>query len=364
MSPSTNPASLPLVADWPATRVEVDSTNGSLPIDQRVCLREELRAPLCAGQVRIGMLAMTISPADLLQLDGRYGARPALPYVPGYEGVAVVLAVADDVRDLAPGDRVLPMSTGGCWADERVMSRRHLVPISRQADVLQSAMLTANPASAWVMLRHLRPLAPGDWVVQNAANSAVGQCVRQIGAHLGLNILNVVRRPDAIQAGDGDAARWIVDDGAGTTSALREQAAAATRGAPIHLALDAVGGESSQALGSCLADASTLVVYGMMSGRPCQLSGFDLVFRGIEMKGFWLANWFAQVENREKARSLYPDLIALLNANRLHMDVEAVYPLDRIHDALAHAAREGRSGKVLLKGAWMDREAATACALS
>jgi NADPH:quinone reductase-like Zn-dependent oxidoreductase len=196
------------------------------------------------------MLAMTISPADLMQLDGRYGTSPVLPYVPGHEGVAVVLEVADDVRGLVPGDRVSPMGAGGCWTDERVMSHRHLIRIVRQADVLQSAMLTANPASAWVMLRHLRALAPGNWVIQNAANSAVGQCVRQIGAHMGLNVINVVRRPDAIQAQEVESNRWLLDDSSGFTLALREQAVSATNGAPIHLALDAVGGDASQALAS------------------------------------------------------------------------------------------------------------------
>lgn len=335
-------------------RVEVNSTDSSLPIEQRVRLRDERRLPLQPGQVRIGMLAATISPADLLQLDGRYGARPALPYVPGFEGVAVVLEVADDVPGLAPGDRVLPLGTGGCWADERVMPRRALVPVSRQADVLQSAMLTANPASAWVMLRHLRELAPGDWVIQNAANSAVGQCVQQLGAHLGLNVVNVVRRQDAVPAAGADGGRWIVDGGSGPAD-LRERVAVATQGAPVRLGLDAIGGEASAALGSCLADGATLAVYGLLSGKPCQVAGFDLVFRGIAVRGFWLASWFAQAENRDKARSLYPELIALLEAGRLRMAVEAVYPLERIHDALAHAARAGRSGKVLLRGSWMDR---------
>jgi len=52
----------------------------------------------------------------------------------------------------------------------------------------------------------------------------------------------------------------------------------------------------------------------------------------------------------------------MLEVGKLRMDVEAVYPLAQVHDALAHAARSHRSGKVLLKGGWMDRVASAAWA--
>lgn len=86
----------------------------------------------------------------------------------------------------------------------------------------------------------------------------------------------------------------------------------------------------------------------------------DLVFRDLRVQGFWLANWFANAENRGLTRSLYPDLVAMVQARTLEMEIEAVYPLEKVHEALVHAGRSGRSGKVLLKGAWMDRVIARA----
>lgn len=209
------------------------------------------------------------------------------------------------------------------------------------------------------MLCHLRTLVPGDWLIQNVANSAVGQCVRQIGAHLGLWVLNVVRRPDARPA--APVGHWIVDSGA-DPAVLQGKVAALTEGAPVRLALDAIGGEASHALSARLADGGLLPVYGLLSGQPCQVSAHELVFCGIEVRGFWLASWFADAGNRDKARTLDPELIAMLEVGKLRMDVEAVYPLAQVHDALAHAARSHRSGKVLLKGGWMDRVASAAWA--
>jgi len=338
-------------------RVEVVSTHSDLPIASRVRLTSIPRTPLKPGQVRIGMLAMAINPADLLQLEGSYGTQPALPFVPGHEGVAVVLECAPDVSDLVWGDRVLPMGPAGCWADERVMSRRQLVSIPAGADVQQCAMLTANPATASVLLSHMRALQPGDWVLQNAANSAVGQCVRQIAQQRGLRVINVVRRSAATTPPSGNGMVWVVDAGDDAQS-LRDKVSAATGGTPVQLALDAVGGSASQGLAQALSDGGLLVVYGLLSGQPCTVPAHDLVFRGLQVRGFWLASWFADTGNRQKTRSLYPDLVTMVQAGTLRMAVEAVYPLEQVHDALAHAARPMRSGKILLAGAWAGREVA------
>jgi trans-2-enoyl-CoA reductase len=43
------------------------------------------------------------------------------------------------------------------------------------------------------MLKDFIHLQPGDWVIQNGANSAVGQAVIQIAAARGLNTINLIR---------------------------------------------------------------------------------------------------------------------------------------------------------------------------
>lgn len=342
----------------PPRQVEVVSTDTHQPLGTRLRLASTERHALREGQVRVGMLAMTINPADLLQVDGRYGTKPALPFVPGHEGVGVVLELGPGVEDLAVGTRVLPMGASSYWSDEKLLSRRQLVALPAGADLLQSAMLTANPATAWVLLRHMRPLAAGDWVIQNAANSAVGQCLRQLAPQLGLNVLNVVRRADAVGISSAGS-HWLVDDGS-DAQRLQAEATRVTQGASVRLGLDAVGGAASNRLAACLADNALQVVYGLMSGEPCAVAAEHLVFRGLHVQGFWLATWFASADNRAKARTLYPELVAMLQSGALVMDVEATYGLEQVEQALLHAARPGRSGKVLLTGRWWGQEPASA----
>lgn len=334
--------------------VQVHDVNASKAIEQRVHLTAQERRPLGAGEVRVGMLAMTINPADLLQIDGRYGVRPKLPYVPGHEGVGVVLETGDDVPGLQPGTLVLPVAPGGRWNDELVLSHRHVEPIDSEADVMQSAMLKANPATAWLLLKHMVSLQPDACVIQNAANSAVGQCVRQLAAQSGVRVINIVRRTDAVDTRCLGNEHWIVDDGLDVPAL----AAAVKRLAGDHprpLAIDALGGQATGKLAACLEDGGTVVVYGLMSGEPAALDLHELVFRDIRVRGFWLARWFLDPVQMKQLKAAYAELVALMKAGALHIEVEATYPLTAVHEALAHAARPARSGKVLLTGAWFHR---------
>ncbi len=335
--------------------VEVVSTSPSRPLAERIRIRENDRALLASTEVRIGMLAMNILPADLLQMDGQYGHQPELPYVPGHEGVAIVLETGNEVADLKTGERVLPIGVFGVWSDELVVQRRSLVPVSSHTNVLQQAMFTANPATAWVLLQHQVTLQPGQWVIQNGANSAVGQCTRQLASHLGIQLINVVRRPGAVASDEGG--HWLIDNGQDPDS-LQQSVRKITQGEPVVLGLDAVGGKASLALAASLSPQGCLVLYGLLSGEPCSISAHDLIFRNIHVQGFWLANWFSNPDNRQKAKTVYPALMELAAQNVLHMSVEKVYELSDILEAIAHSAQAGRQGKVLLKGSHFQSQQA------
>ena len=127
-------------------------------------------------------------------------------------------------------------------------------------------MLSTNPITAIGMLDDVVPLQPGDWVIQNGANSAVGHWVVAAARRRGLNLVNVVRRQEAlatVKAAGGE--HVIVENGD-----FGRQVRAATDGAPIRLGLDVVGGQSSHRLLSSVADGAVLVAYGGISGQPMQ----------------------------------------------------------------------------------------------
>jgi NADPH:quinone reductase-like Zn-dependent oxidoreductase len=108
-----------------------------------------------------------------------------------------------------------------------------------------------------------------------------------------------------------------------------------------------VGGSGTQRLARCLSDGGTVVNYGMLSGEPCIVDGRETVFRDVRLQGFWLRKWFVDTPPAQIA-ALYRELASKVADGTLAVEVEAVYPIRQIKEAVAHAARGGRSGKILV----------------
>ena len=295
-----------------------------------------------ADEVVVKILAAPINPADLLLIEGKYATRPQLPAPLGIEGAGRVVAVGSGVSQLAVGDLVMSLGRTN-WAEHVTLKAEQAVKAPPGIDPQQLAMLKVNPATAYLMLKNYRDLQPGDWVIQNAANSGVGTNVIGLAKARGLKTVNVVRR-ESLEAPLKEAgADVVVLEG----EDLAERVAAATDGAAIKLGIDAVAGAATNHLAACLAEEGIVVNYGLLSGQPCQLAAEQLVFRSITLTGFWLAK-LARETPFAALQSMYAELMARLADGSLQVAVEAAYPLVDIKAALAHAGREARGGKVLL----------------
>lgn len=292
--------------------------------------------------VRLEMLVASINPADLNIIEGAYGQLPDLPAVIGNEGVGRVAAVGGAVTSVRVGDLVAPLDPGS-WCSARIVPADRVIPLPADIDPQQAAMIVVNPPTAFAMLHDFTALAPGDWVVQNAANSGVGRCVIQIARVLGLRTLNVVRRPELIDELFALGADRVVTE----ETDLRREGRDLMGGAEARLALNAVGGASALNLANALAEGSPHVTYGAMSRQPLKIPNGLLIFRRLRFKGFWLRRWFQEKPAAEQ-REVFARLAEMIRTGALRVPLHAVHPLHDIHAALREAAAERRGGKVLL----------------
>jgi len=318
---------------------------GPVPQDVIRAVPFELPPP-AAGQALVAMVASPINPSNLLMLTGEYGVLPPLPSIGGSEGVGRVAALGEGAAGLSVGQLVLLPRGSGTWLTHVLAEARTLVPLPEGADPLQLAMLTVNPPTASLMLSEFVPLAAGEWVIQNVANSGVGSYLMQLAGRRGLRTVNLVRRESAVAATKDQGGDVVLVDGENIARRVKE----ATGGAAIRLGIDAVGGAATDRLAQCLAEGATLVNYGMMSGQPCQVSPSSFVFRDITLKGFWLAKWFRD-SSRDAQRALYGELTKLVASGVLHARVQATYPVQSIREAVAAASAGERDGKILVTGA-------------
>eukprot|EP00981_Chlorochromonas_danica_P011714 scaffold4233_cov180-Ochromonas_danica.AAC.5 len=159
---------------------------------------EPLTAPLANDEVQVKFLAAPINPSDINLAEGVYGKKPALPAVGGNEGVAVVTKVGKDVKRVKEGDWVLPaVAPFGTWRQEARANEKQWIRVRNDIPAAYAATMAVNMGTAMRLLKDYG-LKPGDWLIQNGANSMVGLAVIQIAREMGIKTLNVVRsdRPD------------------------------------------------------------------------------------------------------------------------------------------------------------------------
>lgn len=314
------------------------------PVPQDVIEAVELETPRpAAGQALVEVIAAPINPSDVLTLTGEYGDLPPLPAIGGREGVGRVADLGPDTQSPEVGQLVLLPRGCGSWSTHVLAEAAPLVPLPNEADPLQLAMMTINPPTASLLLSEFVRLDPGDWVIQNAANSAVGLYLVQLARHRGHRTINVVRRQDAAAVvGDlgGDVALVDGED-------LAQRVTDTTCGAEIRLGIDAVGGTATGRLADCLYRDAILVNYGRMSDAPCTVQPDAFIFRNLTLRGFWLAGWFRHTPERQRA-ALLGEIAGLIAKGKLHAPIHATYDVSEVKEAVATAASGGRSGKVLI----------------
>jgi mitochondrial enoyl-[acyl-carrier protein] reductase / trans-2-enoyl-CoA reductase len=293
-----------------------------------------------SGEVLVRISAAPINPADLNTIEGTYGYKPPLPATPGIEGCGVVESSAAD--DFKAGDRVIFLQRAHTWASHTVVPAAALFRVPTNIDPLQAAMLKVNPATAWRLLHGFEALQPGDWIVQNLGNSAVGRCVIQLCRDLGIRSISFVR--DAAQAAD------LVALGADHVFADDDTGAAAAKdvlgGAKATLAFNAVGGDSALRLMKLLRESGTHITYGAMGRKPITLPNGLLIFQDIRIRGLWVTRW-ADNAPREEIHTVYQNLAERVAAGKLIQPVDRTYLLDDCSNALARLDAPERSGKVL-----------------
>jgi len=310
---------------------------------------EEVKRDLEPGEVLVKLLFAPIHPSNINIMEGRYLYKPKLPYVGGTEGSGEVVAVANKNSRFEVGDLVIVFgnggadtaSLGGTYSTHLLRHESNLIKCSKGADPKQAALAHINPVTAIGLLDSRWSgveLKEGDWVVQNAANSAVGQCVIQVAKAYGFKTLNLVRRKELIdELKDLGADEVILDD---NDSIKKYQGT-------CKLAFNAVGGDSAKRVSKCMKANGVMLTYGAMSKQPVVVSNSALIFFNMTYKGFHMGKWIDLI-GKINYLGAAEEAVGLVCNEKLSQKIDSVYPLKDIQDAVKRALQPKRNGKVLV----------------
>ena len=322
-----------------------------------------------ADQVIVRMLAAPIHPSHINTIQGTYPLRPkSFPAVGGAEGIGKVIAVGGSVKELKIGDLVYPgQLTTGTWAThiKEKESSFDKVTLKSQIKFEQEfkkgdginfiaalSVLRINPGTALRMLNDFVPdMTKGDIIIQNGANSAVGQAVIQLAKEMDLVTVNIIRDRENVEELKEDLKR-IGADYVWTESELRSAKEFRDNIIPkAKLALNCVGGSSSTEISKCLGSRGVHVTYGGMSLKPVTAATSALIFKDISFKGFWMSRWASEHAGTSELKDMYNHLESLLLSGKLSLPKHKMISFDdqsAVCNALSQAIKGKTGGKFIL----------------
>lgn len=296
------------------------------------------------GQVRLKVVLSPIHNHDLWTVRGTYGYKPELPARAGTEALSVVDALGEGVEGIEIGQRVVTASVFGVWSEYVIAPAAALIPVPDAVADEAAAQIISMPLSAASLLEYL-DVSEGDWIVQNAANGAVGRLVAQFAASRGVRVLGLVRRA----AGVDELAAVGIHDVVGTDAEnWRDRVAEITGGASIRAGVDSVGGAAAGDVTSLLGENGTLVVFGAMASPTMEIPSGDVIFRQLTVRGFWGSKVSAAMDPAHRVE-LIREIITLVAQGKLDLPVSQIFPLEQIADASRLNFEPGRVGKVMLR---------------
>jgi NADPH2:quinone reductase len=294
------------------------------------------------GQVRIAVAVAGVHLIDTIIRSGRQMGPmplPELPAVPGREVAGVVDALGDGVEERWLGRRVVahlgPASGGYAELALCPAASLHALGDGLAEDAAVAMIGTGRTALA---ILEVARIERDDVVLVTAAAGGLGSLLVQAARAAGATVIGA--------AGGADKVARVRELGATAAVDYSEPGwSDAVRAAhDVTVALDGVGGELGRAALELLAPGGRLIVYGLASGAPTELSIGDLFSRGLTVS----AAIGPHIQRRPRGmRGLEEDALAAAAAGRL---VPLITRFELAHAAEAHAAIEARAtvGKTVL----------------
>ncbi|TLU64612.1 zinc-dependent alcohol dehydrogenase family protein [Thalassotalea litorea] len=332
------------------------------------------------GQVLVKMLYSAINPSDVNYIRGDYQValdrliwnrteldklpsfqpngqhpHPQLPYIPGGEGVGIVVGNGGGLLARQLQGKRVAISAGppmGTWQEYTVVDAKKAVAVPSEIHDQQAAMLLINPLSSFGMLTDVLNVKRNTWLLQSGGASALGKMIIRMSAILGVKTISIVRRDEQIadlREIGADKVISIQSCNAETlASHIQQQVHQATSGEGVHYGLDCIGGPLLEAMLPCLTLNGQMLVYGTLAKADAQVFSRDLMMPCASIQGFFAGNWLAQKSLIQKI-SLMRGMKKMALKGCFDTPIDSVFSLQDIAEALHAATKAGKTGKVLLK---------------
>lgn len=305
---------------------------------------EEMPAPEARpGQVVIEAEAAGLNYVDALIVRGQYQLEPPLPFVAGSEVAGTVTSVGDGVDGFRPGDRVFAMTGMGAFAERVATSAERVSRIPASMSAAQAAAFTQSYSTALFSLRDRGRLKAGETLLVLGAAGGVGRATIDVAKALGARVIGAASSKDKLDACLAMGADAVID----YASEDLKTRARELSGGGVDVVVDPVGGPHAEPALRALGLFGRFLVIGFAAGDIPRLPLNQILLRNREVVGVDWGAWM--LGNAEGQSALLADLLALVDAGKLHPSEPTSYPLEDVERALEDLLNRRVNGKAVLR---------------
>lgn len=212
-----------------------------------------------AGQVLVETAATGLNFIETYQRSGLYDVQ--YPFIPGSEASGTVVALGDDVTNVAVGDRVATASAAETYAEFFVAPADKLLPVPDTVDLVEAAAIPLQGMTAHYLCRSTFEVQEGHHVFVTAGAGGVGQLLIQMGKHLGATVYTTASTEQKRQLAKAAGADEVFD-----YDNFDEKLRELTNGTGVDVAYDGVGADTFDMSLNALRIRGMMVLFGAASG--------------------------------------------------------------------------------------------------
>lgn len=306
---------------------------------------EELSLPsLGPSDVHIDVRATGINFADSLITEGKYQAKPELPFIPGSEIAGIVLEVGDRVRSCKVGQRVMASPKWGGYAEEAIADAAAILPMPESMSFEDGAAFRVTYDTSYIALVHRAHLKPGEVLVVHAAAGGVGLTAVQIGKKLGAIVIGTASSAEKLeiarQNGADHTINYVEED-------LRSRIKELTDGRGADVIYDSVGGDTFVQSLRAINFEGRILIIGFAGGDIQQIPANHVMVKNVDIIG---VNVGGYGQHRPEVRTeMVETLLRWYEEGAIKPYVSDVVPLTDALEGLRRVVTRQSTGKVVIQ---------------
>jgi NADPH:quinone reductase-like Zn-dependent oxidoreductase len=315
---------------------EIASDYGNLKL-----VETEVEEP-AEGQALVKIHLRPLHIYDVMNFSGRVPGVP-IPYIAGTEGVGTI--VKSTTGKFKEGQRVVASWwPKGTWTSYTTIDESSLLAVPEGVSDEAAAQFTINPITL-VGLVQTASVPEGKYLLQAAAGSALGLQLVQYAKHIGLETINIVRRPEQVAELKARGATEVI---VSTEEDVVQRVKEITNGEGAWAALDPMAGTFTSTMLKSIRAGGTVYVYGVLTSDDATVKVMDMMPQHKGLRGFVERTW-VNGDGPEKAQERLEFTLKLL-ADGVITPLKAVetYKLEDFRAAIQAQQKGPRGGRIFL----------------